>query len=577
MLTLWRKFAAVARHEIKVVQRNPHLRGAAPVCEPVARRDRGIGARAWPAAALSIGAVGVIAFGLLADELRAGSRDPGRDREVSREQSQQAQPQQGQRDDDRSGSITSQQSRDDSSHERGRTGDTGDRIGGQRGRETRSERGPDDDGPPKTVLDLIKRLTTPRQAAAGRVGHAPELASEHVLAVGLNSSALARARELGFTISHSSARGRGHGRVAQLVPPPGLDAVAASELLRTEFPGSQVGLNYAYRPYRNATGESGQSAARAQGVRQATIGGCNPDRCYAPGVIGWQHDLGACAKNARIGIIDTSADLSHPALKGRNIELGDFLPGGATPIADAHGTGILTILAGDPNSGTPGLVPDAHFFAANVYRADEGGRPVADTLSLLKAIDWMVASKVEVVNMSLSGPDDKLLQDAIAETSKRGIVFVAAAGNGGPGAPPSYPAAYANVVAVTAVDKNLRGYIHANHGEYIDIAAPGVNIWTALPNALEGYQSGTSFAAPHVTAILATVQGRVRDKSKEGYLKVLSIRDLGPPGRDAIYGRGLVLAPPACPHNQRPGRWITSVVESSSTASPVISHPAGYK
>src|SRR6516162_5654227 len=110
MLTLWRKFAAVARHEIKVVQRNPHLRGAAPVCEPVARRDRGIGARAWPAAALSIGAVGVIAFGLLADELRAGSRDPGRDREVSREQSQQAQPQQGQRDDDRSGSITSQQS-----------------------------------------------------------------------------------------------------------------------------------------------------------------------------------------------------------------------------------------------------------------------------------------------------------------------------------------------------------------------------------------------------------------------------------------------------------------------------------
>ena len=46
------------------------------------------------------------------------------------------------------------------------------------------------------------------------------------------------------------------------------------------------------------------------------------------------HDLGACAKNARIGIIDTSADLRHPALKGRNIELGDFLPNGATPIAD---------------------------------------------------------------------------------------------------------------------------------------------------------------------------------------------------------------------------------------------------
>ena len=77
------------------------------------------------------------------------------------------------------------------------------------------------------------------------------------------------------------------------------------------------------------------------------------------------------------------------------------------------------------------------------------------------------------------------------------------------------------VIAVTAVDKNLRGYIHANHGDYIDVAAPGVEIWTALPGVLEGYQSGTSFAAPHVTAILAAAHGRVQDKSKEGFLKAL--------------------------------------------------------
>ena len=108
---------------------------------------------------------------------------------------------------------------------------------------------------------------------------------------------------------------------------------------------------------------------------------------------------------------------------------------------------------------------------------------------------------------------------------------------------PSYPAAYEQVIAVTAVDKNLRGYIHANHGDYIDVAAPGVGIWTALPGVLEGYQSGTSFAAPHVTAILAAVHDRVEDKSKEGFLKALAIRDLGQAGRDRIYGQGLVLAP----------------------------------
>jgi hypothetical protein len=456
-------------------------------------------------------------------------------------------------------------------------GDSGDRGAGQRDRDGRDRR-QDDDGPPKTVLDMIKRMTGSRPAgAAGHVAPLPELASDHVLAVGLNARALARARELGFTVSHASALGQRHGRVAELVPPPGLDVVGASELLRAEVPGSQVGLNYAYHPYRYA-GDKGEGVARAQGVRQATIGGCGPERCYGPGIIGWQQKLRTCAKDARIGVIDTSADVRHPALKGRRIEFGDFLPKGVEPAAGAHGTGVLTILAGDPNSGTPGLIPDAHFFAANVYRSDEGGQPVADTLTLLKAIDWMAASRVAVVNMSLSGPDDKLLERAIADLSARGVVFVAAAGNGGPGAPPSYPAAYADVVAVTAVDKNLRGYIHANHGEYIDIAAPGVGIWTALPNALEGYQSGTSFAAPHVTAILAAVQGRVRDKSKEGYLRVVSTRDLGPPGRDNIYGRGLALAPAACSHDENPGGWTTSVVEPSPKASPgIISRPAAYK
>ena len=152
--------------------------------------------------------------------------------------------------------------------------------------------------------------------------------------------------------------------------------------------------------------------------------------------------------------------------------------------------------------------------------------------------------------------------------SARGVLFVAAAGNGGPNAAPSYPAAYEQVIAVTAVDKNLRGYIHANHGDYIDVAAPGVEIWTALPGVLEGYQSGTSFAAPHVTAILAAVHGRVQDKSKEGFLKALAIRDLGQAGRDRVYGRGLVLAPIACSPGDEPSGWITDVVRAPALLSP---------
>jgi hypothetical protein len=431
----------------------------------------------------------------------------------------------------------------------------GDKSGGDRGRYGAGG-GADGKGPPKTVLELIKRLFAP--ASKGHVAHGgplPELGSGEILGVGLGPHSMKKLRELGFTISHSP-----HAGVTRLTAPLGVNLVDARELLRTELPSDQFGLNYAYRPYHYAAGDN--ESTRPHGVRKASVGGCDSERCYGPSVIGWQPALRTCTKSARIGVIDTSIDLAHPALSGRNVEVGNFLPVGAAPATSGHGTSVLAVLAGSANSGTPGLVPDAHFFAADVYRMDETGQPVTDTLSLLKAMDWLGASKVNVVNMSLSGPDDELLQKAIVDMSARGVLFVAAAGNGGPNAPPSYPAAYPEVVAVTAVDKNLRAYMHANHGDYIDVAAPGVDIWTALPNALEGYQSGTSFAAPHVTAILAAIQGRAQYMSKADYLGAIAIRDLGPTGPDRVYGRGLALAPKGCSFENGPGGWVTKVVDA---------------
>jgi hypothetical protein len=437
----------------------------------------------------------------------------------------------------------------------------GDKSVGQRGRNGAGGDG-DNNGPPKTVLELIKRLMAPASkghvAHGGHGGRLPELGSGEILGVGLSPHAIKKLRELGFTISHSHHLNAG---VTLLSAPLGVSLVDARELLRTEMPNDQFGLNYAYRPYRYAAGDK-EDAPRPHGVRKASVGGCDSERCYGPSVIGWQPALRTCTKGARIGVIDTSIDIGHPALSGRNVEVGNFLPAGAAPATSGHGTSVLTVLAGSANSGTPGLVPDAHFFAADVYRTDETGQPVTDTLSLLKAMDWLGTSKVNVVNMSLSGPDDELLQKAIADMSARGVLFVAAAGNGGPNAPPSYPAAYPQVVAVTAVDKNLRAYMHANHGDYIDVAAPGVDIWTALPNALEGYQSGTSFAAPHVTAILAAVQGRAQHMSKADYLAAIAIRDLGPAGPNRVYGRGLALAPKGCSFENGPGGWVTKIVDA---------------
>jgi subtilisin family serine protease len=191
------------------------------------------------------------------------------------------------------------------------------------------------------------------------------------------------------------------------------------------------------------------------------------------------------------------------------------------------------------------MIPDAEFFVADAFVADQDGSPVSDTASVLKALDLMLAFKVHIVNMSLSGPRDEMVEATISKLVREGIVFVAAAGNGGPTAPPAFPAAYPPVIAVTAVNKHLNSYPYANRGKYIDVAAPGVRIWTAVSKEKHEYVSGTSFAAPYVTAIVATLVGQGLT-TKNDILGRLETKDLGPPGDDPIYGRGLVMAPRSC-------------------------------
>jgi subtilisin family serine protease len=316
--------------------------------------------------------------------------------------------------------------------------------------------------------------------------------------------------------------------------PKGINALAARDLLRSELPNGRFALNHVYRAFRSAGADRGDGNPHAPGMRRATVGGCNLTRCYAPAIMEWEPQSRICAKDVRVGVIDTSVDVDHPAFKGRTVRLANFLPDGAARTVNWHGTAVLGVLAGHPESGTPGLVPDAEFFLADVFHADENGHPIADTMGVIQALNWMSAQHVAIINMSMAGQHDLLLQEAIERLSRKGIVFVAAAGNEGPTAPPSYPAAYPQVIAVTAIDKDLRSYSHANHGDYIDVAAPGVRIWTAFPNAMEGQQSGTSFAAPHVTAVLAALYNQVPVKTKESFLRAMRFRDLGAPGPDLV-------------------------------------------
>ena len=134
----------------------------------------------------------------------------------------------------------------------------------------------------------------------------------------------------------------------------------------------------------------------------------------------------------RIGVVDTAAETDHPTFQGRRIHTRDFVPGDRLPAPNWHGTGVLALLAGNPEGSTPGLVPDADFFAARTFFADENGAMATDTASVVQALDWMLENNVKIVNMSFAGPRDELVKDEIEKLSAKDVVLVAAAGNEGP-------------------------------------------------------------------------------------------------------------------------------------------------
>jgi subtilisin family serine protease len=376
-----------------------------------------------------------------------------------------------------------------------------------------------------------------------------------LLAINVNQESLGRARAKGFTITESVDLSHLGFSMVRVLAPRGWDAKKSQDWLKQELPNDRFEFNQTYRHYRPNTASDGDSEPPGRPGPFDGSQACG-DRCYATAAINWKPTLGDCANKVHVGVIDTAVD--SDLFTGRNVQYANAAPPGQPKATSWHGTGVLSLLSGTSRSDTPGLIPGAHFILADAFAADQDGQPVSDTASVLKALDLLTAFEVQVVNMSLSGPHDEMVKSAIERLTKSGIVFVAAAGNGGPTAPRAYPAAYRQVIAVTAVNKHLNGYPYANRGDYIDVAAPGVRIWTAVSKEKHDYLSGTSFATPYVTAIVAALANQGLT-TKEAILDRLDVKDLGPPGRDPIFGRGLVLAPSSCnPAPVRPPVVVTT-------------------
>jgi|TARA_R110002073_G_scaffold40630_1_gene115581 subtilisin family serine protease len=150
---------------------------------------------------------------------------------------------------------------------------------------------------------------------------------------------------------------------------------------------------------------------------------------------------------------------------------------------------------------------------------------------------WLVGEGANVITISLVGPENIVLARAVAAARQRGVVIVAAVGNDGPAAPPAYPASYAGVVAVTAVDRRERALIEAGRALHLDYAAPGADIVGLDRNGRTVRVRGTSYATPLVAARVSRALA-----TRTNWRRVLDTEavDLGERGPDDTYGRGLV-------------------------------------
>ncbi|KAJ6789085.1 hypothetical protein PWT90_00387 [Aphanocladium album] len=205
-------------------------------------------------------------------------------------------------------------------------------------------------------------------------------------------------------------------------------------------------------------------------------------------------------------IIDTGLDVNHPEFEGRATYLGRYGPG---PDYDDCGHG--THVAGIIGSKTYGVAKKTKLYSIKVlsYSASENNC-VGDNSYIINAVDAVAADAAKrscpkgvFVNMSLGGDYTKALNDAVDNLAGKGIFVAAASGNENRDARYVSPASASKACCVGAIDSSDRRYTRSNYGANVDVAAPGVNVISTLPNGRTGSLTGTSMASPHVAGLAA--------------------------------------------------------------------------
>jgi subtilisin family serine protease len=247
----------------------------------------------------------------------------------------------------------------------------------------------------------------------------------------------------------------------------------------------------------------------------------------------------ASGNRVLVAVIDSEVDARHPDLVGAITA--SFEAAAADERPHPHGTGMAgAIVAHRTMLGT---APRASLLTVRAFSSTENSAQ-GTTFNILKGLDWAANEGARVVNMSFAGPSDPRLRDALAAAYKKGMVLIAAAGNAGPNSPPLYPGADPNVIAVTATDSRDAIFAGANRGNYVAVAAPGVDVFAPAPDGTYQLTTGTSVAAAEVSGIAALLIERNPALTPADVRRILTstAKRLGPKARDPNYGAGLVNA-----------------------------------
>ncbi|MCV0403147.1 MAG: S8 family serine peptidase [Chloroflexi bacterium] len=254
-----------------------------------------------------------------------------------------------------------------------------------------------------------------------------------------------------------------------------------------------------------------------------------------------------------VAVLDTGVQANHPDLSGRVLPGYDFVNNDSDAADDnGHGTWVAGIIAAKPNDGygIAGISWSDKILPVKIMNREGRG----DTADLTSGIVWAADHGATVINLSVGGfPSSSYVQDAVNYAWNKGVVLVGAAGNNGI-QEDFYPAAFPNVVSVSATQVDDEFSHWSSYGPKVDVSAPGASVQTTNCTVCtyaghdtwgdHTYISGTSFATPNVAGVVALIRARYPTYTPAQVVSRLTstVDDLGYAGYDIRYGRGRVNA-----------------------------------